>query len=171
MYQAPWEQHVIHHIVGFIQIPGTHWVVLYTLYIRSMKFPCLSYEPKQLFTFFLEYTLWSKIQRVYLAKSLLVPYLQSRHWHHQGCQPLKPRTPQEVILPEVIYWLTSIVDWVGFHSSRTRPISRSLSIYMGYRMRGAVEATTPGSLIMPPYFNERNNTVTQGGTRMRCAEA
>ena len=28
-------------------MPGTHWVGIYTLCIRYMKYPCLTYEPKK----------------------------------------------------------------------------------------------------------------------------
>ena len=49
-HEAPWDQQqVIHHIVGFIQISGTHWVGIYTLWICIMKYTCLSYESKQIF--------------------------------------------------------------------------------------------------------------------------
>ena len=33
---------MIYHVVGFIQIPEIHRVVLHTL--RTMKYPCLSYD-------------------------------------------------------------------------------------------------------------------------------
>ena len=51
---------------------------------------------------------------------------------------LKLQTPQEVILPEVIYRLTSNAACVGFHSWRTRSISKGLSKYIGYRIGGAI---------------------------------
>ena len=49
-HETPWNrQHVIHHVVGFIQIPRTQWVGIYTLCYRIMYCPCFSYEPKQMF--------------------------------------------------------------------------------------------------------------------------
>ena len=64
-HETSWNhQHVIHHVAGFIQIPRTHWVCICTLCYRIMKYPCLSHEQsKYLFSVFLEYILWSKIQR------------------------------------------------------------------------------------------------------------
>ena len=47
---TPWDQqHMIHHVIGFIQISRTHCVMLHTLCVRINKYSYLSYEPKQIF--------------------------------------------------------------------------------------------------------------------------
>lgn len=55
--------------------------------------------------------------------------------------------PQEEIPHEVIYQLLSIT--IGFQSSRTMPMSKSLSKYMGFREGGTVQP-----LKQPTYLNE-----------------
>ena len=61
-HETSWnQQHVIHHVVGFIQIPRTKWVSIYTLCYRIPVWA--TNQSKYLFPFLLEYILWSKIQR------------------------------------------------------------------------------------------------------------
>ena len=125
---------------------------------RTMQ---LSYVDTLLYTVFLV---------VKLQSSLPWFYSHQLSWPNS----LKPLTPQEVILPEVIYRLTSNAAWVGFHSSRTRPISKGLSKYMKHWIGGYL-IYNPWSFdhsgTQPPYLKKKNNTVGQGGTRMGYVKA
>ena len=78
--KAAWDQrHMIHHVIGFIQIPGSLPIINYTLCFRIMKSPCLRCYPTQRFCFSLyknyflikDTTLIKGMRaRVYLAMSL-----------------------------------------------------------------------------------------------------
>ena len=83
-HETSWNhQHAIHHVVGFIQIPRTQWVGIYTLCYRIMKYPCLSYEFKENILFliwriqfvFKETTLMESWQAASILLSLTLPYL------------------------------------------------------------------------------------------------
>ena len=82
---------MIHHVIGFIQIPRTQWVGIYTLCYRIMKYPCLSYEPKQIFIFCLsrihfvikDTTLMKAWQRASILLSPYSSHIYSCCWYHQ----------------------------------------------------------------------------------------
>lgn len=49
-HEASREQaYVVHHDVGFIQIPGDLWSLLYTPCYRITMYPCLRYKSRQMF--------------------------------------------------------------------------------------------------------------------------
>ena len=91
-HETPWDyQHAIYHGLDFIQIPRPQWVSIYTHCYRIMKYPCLSYEPKQIFISSLsrihfvtkDTTLMKAWQRASILLSPYSSHIYSCCWFHQ----------------------------------------------------------------------------------------